>query len=353
VHLLFLLLACADDPKEGGLVMPDLDDGWNEIDPGGDTRCARGTDFSFFVRPGTTNKLVVEFIGGGACWNAETCGYAGALFADDMDWMRDLMDEPEYPGIYDHENADNPVNDWYHVLVPYCTGDIHWGDSTTTYGEGADEVTIEHKGAVNAQAVLEWVGENFSAPEDVLMTGCSAGAYGSIMWTPHVVQRYPDARVVQLGDSGAGVITEDFFRDSFPSWNPDTAFPSWIPELDPAQVDYYGLGLPDLYARIGAYYPQISLAQFNTVLDWNQSLYFEAMGGGDEYDWSDAMRESVALTESMTPNFRHFMADGDQHCVIPDPSFFTMSADGVMLVDWLDQRIAGEAVDSVLCESCE
>lgn len=39
----------------------------------GDTICARGTSYAFFFRRGTVNKLVVEFEGGGACWDKETC----------------------------------------------------------------------------------------------------------------------------------------------------------------------------------------------------------------------------------------------------------------------------------------
>ena len=27
-------------------------------------------------------------------------------------------------GIYDHTRAENPFADWYHVVVPYCTGDL-------------------------------------------------------------------------------------------------------------------------------------------------------------------------------------------------------------------------------------
>ena len=46
-------------------------------------------------------------------------------------------------GFYDHDNAENPFKDWYHVIIPYCTGDIHWGDAVTTYNEGmSSEVTI-------------------------------------------------------------------------------------------------------------------------------------------------------------------------------------------------------------------
>ena len=41
--------------------LPDLPPAaWTEISPGGDTVCSRGQDWSFFFRPGTVNKLVIE-----------------------------------------------------------------------------------------------------------------------------------------------------------------------------------------------------------------------------------------------------------------------------------------------------
>ena len=350
--LILALLACTSQDAEEELLLPTLDDGWTEIQPGGDTICSRGDEFGFFVHPGTVNKVVLEFQGGGACWDELTCGFAGSTFSDDMDWMRDLLDANNFPGIYDHEDELNPFKDWYHVLVPYCTGDIHWGDSTTTYGEGADAITIEHKGAVNARAALDWIEENFSGPEQILSTGCSAGAYGSIMWAPYLQRMFPDARTVQFGDSGAGVITSGWFAESFPSWNPDGAFPAWIPTLDPATTSYDDLALPDLYQRIGEHYPDMTLTQFNTILDWNQAFYYEAMGGGSPEEWSLLMQGNVDQIVKTTPNFRYFMGTGDEHCIIPYDDFYSVGADGVQLTDWLSRQVAGEDVDNVTCEEC-
>ena len=45
---------------------------WKSHSPGGDTICAKGGEFTFFYHEGygeNKTKLVVEFEGGGACWN--------------------------------------------------------------------------------------------------------------------------------------------------------------------------------------------------------------------------------------------------------------------------------------------
>lgn len=336
------------------LVPSDLDAGWNEFKPGGETICSRGSEYAYFVRPGTTNKVVIDFIGGGACWDAFTCGIADAIFEDSVDSVRDRVENGVPAGFYDHENPENPFADWYHVVIPYCTGDIHWGDSVTTYSEGTeDEVTINHKGAVNSRAVLDWVYENFKAPEQILVTGCSAGSYGAAMWSAHVMDHYPESEVFEFGDSGAGIITEEFFHDSFPSWNAATAFPSFIPELDPAKVDIEGMALPDLYAGIANHFETQWMSQYNTVRDENQYLYYQAMGGGPITEWTAAMTSSIEEIEGRADNFSAFIAPGEQHCILPYANFYTVESNGVKLTDWLKDRISGTAVPSVKCQAAE
>ncbi|WP_438008066.1 pectin acetylesterase-family hydrolase [Sorangium sp. So ce321] len=322
--------------------------GWNTIEPGGETTCSRGAPFKYFVRPGTVNRLIVEFRGGGACWSQTTCSVAGALFQETVTEDAAVVNQQGATGIYDHENPDNPFRDWHHVYIPYCTGDIHWGDNTATYGEGDQAVTIQHKGAVNVRAALGWIYENVPAPEKIFVTGCSAGAYGSILWSAHLREHYKGASVVQFADSGAGIITDSFFKDSFPSWKPQGAYPAWITGLDAAEL----ARLSVLYEAIGDHYPDMRLSQYNTVYDDDQSFFFKAMGGGDAQAWSDAMRASVADIEASTENFSSFLAPGSAHCILWRPEFYTVESGGTRLVRWLDSLVNGEAPPSVACDAC-
>ena len=323
-----------------------LQPGWNTIEPGGDTICSRGTPFRYFVRPGKVNKLVVELRGGGACWNDLTCGFAGSLFQEEADADPWVVEEDQASGIYDHGRDDNPFKDWHHVYIPYCTGDIHWGNNQMTYGSGASRFTIEHKGAVNAKAALDWTFQNVTKPEQVMVTGCSAGAYGSIMWSAHVREHYQGSQVFQLADSGAGVITDTFFQDSFPSWKPESSYPTWIPGVVPEDITR----LPQLYELVGKQYPDMLLSQYNTQYDEDQSFYFSAMGGGDAHEWSKQMNENLGEIEGATPNFAYYLAAGYEHCIIPSDDFYTAESDGVKLVDWIGQMIQGEAPPDVACE---
>jgi hypothetical protein len=339
------------EEPEVEVTVPELADGWNEIVPGGDTICSRGTDYAYWVHPGTVNRVVIDFVGGGACWNASTCGFADAIFTPDVEGVRAAVGQP-IPGIYDRANPENPFRDWYHVVIPYCTGDVHWGDAVTTYGEGDTAVTIHHKGAVNTRAILQWVYDNFSAPEHIVVTGCSAGSYGSAMWAPHLMQHYPKAQVTQFGDSGAGIITQTFFMESFPSWNAEQAFPTWIPELNPESVDVQQMQLTDLYVGVANHYPDHRLSQYDTAFDENQTFYFTVMGGEDATEWSAKMYASIAEIEERTDNFAAFIPAGEQHCIILYENFYTVNVGGVRLVDWLNEMLERGPVQSEKCTDC-
>jgi hypothetical protein len=348
-----LLVACPTEGEEAPPPTPDLDAGWTEIDGGGGTSCARGGRFGFFVHPGTVNKVVIDFMGGGACWDQRTCSLADAIFTDSVDWLREVVaDTDAFGGIYDKSIRENPVADWYHVVIPYCTGDLHWGDNIETYGSGGTSFAINHVGATNTRAVLDWVFANFTGPEQILVTGCSAGSYGAALWSATVADHYPEAELLQLGDSGAGVITEQFFRDSFPSWNAEQAFPYWIGSLDPDRVDIFEMNLADLYVEIASALPSVHMSQFNTTYDRTQVRYFEAMGGAGAEVWSEQMIAMVDEIETRAGNFCSFRGPGRQHCILAAGNFYDFEADGTRFVDWLTSMLDGDAPEPVVCTDC-
>ena len=131
--------------------------GWETVVPGGETICSDGSPY-FFVHRGDPGKLLVEFEGGGACWSGATC-------EADL-YNKTVTSDPEVArqtgqlqGIYDRTNPANPLKDYTHVYIPYCTGDLHWGNAVANYASVSGKpYVIQHKGAVNAttQDGAEW-----------------------------------------------------------------------------------------------------------------------------------------------------------------------------------------------------
>jgi hypothetical protein len=352
---LFALGACSGSDDSGGGSTPkgpaaegpitSLPSGWNEIAPGGSTTCSQGSPYRFWVRPGTVDRVVIDFRGGGACWNKLTCAAGDSLFNPNAEPEPWVSDPNAAEGIYDHTRADYPFKDWHHVYVSYCTGDVHWGNTTQVYDPGGPlETTVEHRGAVNAQATLDWVYENIPTPDKVFVTGCSAGGYGAALWSAYVRQHYASSAVYLFADSAAGIITDNFFQESFPAWNATMSFPDFI-GVDASKFTK----LPELYIGLGATFPEMFISQYNTAFDATQHNYYAAMGGGNESDWSQKMQANLAEISSTTPSFHYYLAADYEHCVINKNLFYTSETAGTKLVDWLNGALDGATPANASC----
>ena len=365
IILLTLLTACSKpvtQPQPPPPELPNnLEAGWNRIAPAGETICADGSEYAFYASPGTVNKLVVDFDGGGACWNDGTCSQPsnpenefGGVY---VDGVYGSPEDSGFGGIFDRENEANPFRDWYHVYISYCTADLHLGDNVATYAGPEGELTINHKGAVNTRAALAWVFDNFSAPETVFVTGLSAGAYAAVAWLPEIADVYPDTDIYQLGDSGAGVVTEDFFTGDAANWRLEDA----LPDLnEPVVLDEDAL--TSLYTAVGQDYPDAVLAQYNSLFDGTQIGFYGLMQGISpptqelSLEWSQRMMASLAAISGETDNFRSYLstldvdndpANGTAHVILNRPEFYTLETDGVRFVDWVSDLVSGQSIESI------
>lgn len=305
---------------------------WNRLEPGGETICATGTPYSFFVRPvQDSDNLLIYFQGGGACWNTFMCNVEGgsALFDPTV------TDEEAYStGLFDFDHPENPITDYSVVFLPYCTGDVFTGGETVQY---SDSLTIEHQGYTNTRAVLDWAYENFDDPAQVLVTGSSAGSLGSIFHAADIMANYPDARVIQLGDGFVGLITTTGEED----------IAVWGLSKNYSETLQQGEELPDvsftdwLYITTARAFPNNILAQFTAAEDSTQVLFYTFMGG-TQADGISGIADSVTLLAEEAPNFRYYIAPGKLHTILPRPEFYTLETNGMTVRDWLAALLAGD-----------
>ena len=130
------------------------DEPWERVVPGGDCQCADGSEFSFWVREANPQTVVLYLQDGGACFSAETCAPHRDLY------NTKVSEAPTGEGgIFDFADERNPFADHSFVHVPYCTGDVHIGNTTKEYAPG---LTVEHKGYVNGTAALDHLAATFS-----------------------------------------------------------------------------------------------------------------------------------------------------------------------------------------------
>jgi Pectinacetylesterase len=165
---------------------------WRVVPLRGETACSDGSPYSIFTRKGSSQNLIIHFSGGGACWDNITCATPitwASLFDGDVRQLKSFY-IPSVPkiipailtGLFDSENQSNPFKDWNVVFIPYCTGDLHIGNTINSYAVDGKQFEIRHNGRNNSLAALQWAFDNYKLPGKILVSGESAGAYGSAFW---------------------------------------------------------------------------------------------------------------------------------------------------------------------------
>jgi hypothetical protein len=318
-----------------------MDAGWEEVVPGGDCRCADGSEYSFYARDADPTKVVLFLDGGGACWSAETCDPEGA-----NEYQR-TVEPPNGEGIFDFDDERNPLADSSFVYVPYCTGDVHLGDATADYAPG---LTVEHKGFVNGTAALDHLATTFPDATEVVVVGASAGAVSAPTYAGLVADRMPDAHVTSIADSGGSYPDDRSFDDIMfeGPWGLDGTLPDWPEGYGP---DGERASVPGLTVAAGRHDAGITFARYDHAHDENQALHVRLVGFAYD-DLLDLIDANEALIEDGGVEVASFTAPGDDHVVFDNDSLYTESVDGVALVDWVSRVLAGEPVDDVHCTDC-
>jgi hypothetical protein len=315
--------------------------------------CSHGTPWVFFVKRGTVNKLLMYYQGGGACWNYLTCA---ALPVFDPSVGPNDNPANASSGFADLDNPDNPFKDWNAVFVPYCTGDVHWGDADVTHSSpnGALSTLIHHRGYVNAQVAEKWAREHFVNPDQVFVTGSSAGSYGAIVNSlPLKEMAYPSSRFVVLGDAGNGVITRDFLENDLAKWGIEKNLPPWIPGLNLPLTE---LSAADLWTEAAHTYPNDRFANYTTSYDGGtggQIGFYNIMLSGSDLnkwvtwwppscEWNETMRGLVQETASNADNYRYYIGTGSRHTMWGHPKVYTDTTGGVpTIVSWIRAMLDG------------
>lgn len=329
---------------------------WSQLYPGDEATCLYDTEYSFFVRPADveTSKLMIYFQGGGACWNGLTCNPDSltAAPAVEDDELNTYM-----AGIFDYDNEANPLRDYHAVFVPYCSGDVHTGNNIMVYDlEDGDNIQINHNGNANANSVLQWVYDNFLAPEQIFITGCSAGGYGATHHSAAIMQHYESVPAVHLADAANGVTPKPF--PVYNDWGTLETLPTFIDALAEATIDTYDTSLSTIETAL--YFPQNRFAQFNTFFDGTQVGFYGLLSGvvinEDNFaqlglDWANQMLTNLGRIQNSVDNFTSYTPGGSMHCILPRPEFYDYVLQGVAFTDWLEALLHGEQPDSVQCNA--
>ncbi|HAZ12259.1 MAG: hypothetical protein A2X86_03390 [Bdellovibrionales bacterium GWA2_49_15] len=173
--------------------------------------CGNGSPYSVWLDMKQTKKLMIEFMGGGACWSAQTC-FGVKL----RTWMFPIPTVPVISWMSNDigpENTHGLMADSSMIYFPYCTGDVHAGRHKADYGA----VKAYHTGYSNVTRALQYLSDTglvpFSTFKQVVLYGASAGAIGSLLHAPNV-EKYlsPSADKIILADAPGMHFGETFWN---------------------------------------------------------------------------------------------------------------------------------------------
>ncbi len=296
--------------SDGGIVQ-------HTFGTGDGPQCLAGGEYTMATRDAGSENLVIFLQGGGACWS-EFCQATPAA-------------APGIPevGILDQTREDNPVRDWDLAYFPYCDGGLHASDADRDVDLDGDGNVELQRGLRNLSAALDVAVNTFPSPKRILLTGESAGGFGTIFATPLVRYLYPDVRIDVVNDSGVGVARPDqpeFLQMLLEEWN----MGAFLPESCPDCLDDDG-HLTKFLAWTLDEDPTLKRGMLSYNRDFTIGTFF-LMIGPDAFE--EALYEEMAqLNEAHPERNKSWIPAGVGHTFLraePD-----QTAGGVPVLDWV------------------
>ncbi|MFN3455252.1 MAG: pectin acetylesterase-family hydrolase [Pseudobdellovibrio sp.] len=144
-----------------------------------DAQCGDGLPYYVFVDKKKHSKnLLIEFMGGGACWSLDTC-YGPNL----RTWVHPIPEVPAFSYLTSDFGSwsEHPFKYDSAIYFPYCTGDVHSGNHVAKYGP----LKTYHTGYSNVQKAFYYLTKkkiiSFKNKEKLTVWGASAGAIGALV----------------------------------------------------------------------------------------------------------------------------------------------------------------------------
>lgn len=314
------------------------------------SHCLDGSPAGIGVRYGSVPKLLILFDGGGACFNDITCEATPSAYSEiNFELWADSFGGT---GIFNINlpNNNNPVDDWHHIYIPYCTGDFHAGSKIT----GGDNESF-FVGYINAALFLESIVPTFLDVEAVLVAGQGSGGFGAMLNFDRIAQAFPMATTSLLNDSGP-FFREDYLAPCLESqwrtlWDLEKALPENC-------FDCFTGGLFNLAPYLAEKYDATSLGLLSSSQDDVNRLIFgygttsntditPCSSQGTPQQQPSYFEEGLLdLRDNVLVNsvWATYIIESQNHAwIVSDDGFLNTEVNQVRIYDWLEDIIEGNA----------
>jgi hypothetical protein len=309
-----------------------------------EAHCANGssTGIGINLSPSGVNRIAIFLEGGGACFDPISCvAVANPDGFDGTDFRASVSQIGGYD-LFSRTNASNPVREWTHVYVPYCTGDVHSGTNPMGY-RGREQV-----GYRNVTEYLRRLAPTFDGAEMVLLTGSSAGGLGALANYDQVQQAFGCTPVHMVDDSGP-ILGDETLRPCLQT----LARQLWhfeVPADCPQCTNEDGAGLVWLWAYLATKYPDRRFALLSNTGDQTMRQFY-GYGLSASCSFSTIMPAEmyeaglVDLRDRVLapyPNTATFYVTSMRHTFLTT-DYARAGADGTTVQQWISMIIDGDA----------
>jgi hypothetical protein len=293
-------------------------------------------------------RLMIYLEQGGACFNEETCALNPSSVALDLIALGLITGAD---GLFNRQQAENPLRDWNFVYVPYCTGDLHMG--VRPDGLVPNVGPQKFVGFDNMKLFLPRIAATFPGPSQVLLTGASAGGMGTFGHLENVQDTFPEVRVAAVDDAGPQLSAALFQRclqeHMREYWGLSE---SWL-ALCGAACSNQDDSLQDFAVHLGQTFGDRPLGYLVGASDASLRS-FASLSKNDCTGTADPLNPAFTAQEmtddlllfrrKVEPfaNFNTFFPDDDQHTYTSQQGFYTIRAGGMKLSEWFAAIAAGQ-----------
>lgn len=309
------------------------------------TLCANGNPYHGCIRVGSENKLIIGFSGGGVSVDAYTAarpqrvGGTGRMFYADDVRFGDIIPRIGTFGT----SKKNPFRDWSLLFVPYATGDFHCGTGDLRYTDlNGREAVLHHHGYTNYRALLGKIKELVPHPDQILVTGFSAGAFATALLTDDVASAFPDCRDITACVDSA-MMHYDWQRVARDVWKSPEEITARLTGKEIVTDSLLALNKkrPEIKIMFCCSKRDAALTQMEMYMEDGRWEPDKAAG----ISFQRKLREMVHTLQESIPEMGIFIFDTPDknskdaeltvHCLCGSGAAFTTTVDGVSCVDWM------------------
>jgi len=321
-----------------------------------------GKPYRVLLKKGIVNKLLINFIGGGASWNEETAArpftIGAILKKQEAFYISDVAPiQLNFAdvGLFKANDKRNPFRDWHMMNLPYVSGDFHIGNNDFSYVNLKNESKIlHHHGQKNVAAALTILKELCpQIPETLFIMGLSAGGHGCVAHAPQIQSVYPDCKRVIVYSEGTHIYSSLWAKIAKDVWKVSPDLMKYI--KDNALI-------ADLFRYARDFMPSSTLFLHSNSV-WDKALVemMYKMNHGKQMVNSEALTEfhttlaeTVKTLKQEIPNYFYYLTDYGKstkdkttpHIFAGTPKLlYSEMQDGISIVKWLSQAIDGNTSD--------